>query len=76
MSHNYRDKNVLIKDQGEWEDDIIIEDDCWIGFGAQIMPGCKIAKGSVIGAGAVLTHNTNEYEVWGGVPARKIGERF
>ena len=73
--HNYNDRNVLINQQGNTEKDIVIEDDVWIGYGAQIMAGVTVRKGCVIAAGAVLTHSTNEYEVWGGVPARKIKER-
>lgn len=74
-SHNFKDKGKLIREQGEFENDIIIDDDCWIGFGAQILPGRKIAKGCVIGAGAVVTHDTEPYSIYAGVPARKIGER-
>lgn len=73
--HNYSNKDVNINKQGHTERDIVIEDDVWIGYGAQIMPGVTVRKGSVIGAGAVLTHSTGEYEVWGGVPAKKIKER-
>lgn len=73
--HNYVDKNLLINAQGHTEKDIVIEDDVWIGYGVQIMPGVTVRKGCVIGAGAILTHSTNEYEVWAGVPARKIKER-
>ena len=39
------------------------------------MAGVTVRKGCVIAAGAVLTHSTNEYEVWGGVPAKKIKDR-
>lgn len=49
--HVYNDKNVLINKQGHTEKDIVIEDDCWIGFGAQIMPGVTVGRGAVIGAG-------------------------
>lgn len=73
--HNYKKKDSLILEQGHKEASIIIEDDCWIGYGAQIMAGVHIAKGCVIAAGAVLTKNTGEYEVWGGIPAKKIGIR-
>jgi len=74
--HLYSQKNVLINQQGKTEKDIIIEDDCWIGFGAQIMPGVTVGKGTVIGAGAVLTKNADPYSVYVGVPARKIKDRI
>lgn len=31
-----------------------IEDNCWIGSNVVILPGTKVGKGSVIGAGTVL----------------------
>lgn len=74
--HNYQDKNTLIKDQGGSEKDVTIGDDVWIGFGAQIMPGVRIADGCVIGAGAVVTKDTEPYGVYGGVPAKIIKRRI
>ncbi len=47
----------------------------WIGFGAQVMAGVTIADGCVIGAGAVITHNTEPYGVYAGVPAKLIKTR-
>lgn len=38
-THNYKKKSIKIREQGNIEKDIKIEDDVWIGFGAQIMPG-------------------------------------
>jgi acetyltransferase-like isoleucine patch superfamily enzyme len=54
----------------------IIGDDVWIGFGALIMQGVSIGNGSIIGAMAVVTKDVPPYEVWAGVPARKIKDRF
>ena len=54
---------------------IVINDDVWIGAGAIIMPGVTLAKGSVIGANAVVTKDTDEYSVYAGVPAKKIRNR-
>lgn len=34
---------------------ITIEQDCWIGGGATILPGRTIGKGSTVGAGAIVT---------------------
>lgn len=73
--HCYMDKNQLIREQGSKEKDIVIGDDVWIGFGAQILSGVSVAKGCVIGAGAVVTKSTEEYGVYVGVPARLIRKR-
>lgn len=74
-SHSHCKIDIPIKDQGEYDEDIIIGDDCWVGYGAQIMPGVKIGKGVIIGAGAVVTHNVNDYDVVVGVPARVVKNR-
>lgn len=75
-AHNYLKKNILIREQGMTEKDIVIEDDCWVGFGAQIMAGVTMKHGSVLAAGGVLTHDTEPYGVYAGVPAKKIKERI
>jgi len=54
----------------------VIEADVWVGYGACIMSGVRIGRGAVIAACAVVTQEVPPYEIWGGVPARKIGERF
>ncbi len=54
----------------------IVGDDVWVGFGAIIMQGVKIGDGSIIGAMAVVTKDVPPFEVWAGVPARKIADRF
>jgi maltose O-acetyltransferase len=56
-------------------DPIVIEDDVWIGAGAVIMPGITLRRGTVIGANAVVTKDTEEYAVMVGIPARKIRSR-
>lgn len=54
---------------------VIIEDDVWIGRNAIVMPGIKIGKGSIIGAGSVVTKNVESFSVMGGVPAILIKKR-
>ena len=54
---------------------ITIEDDVWIGAGAVIMPGVRLRRGTVVGANAVVTKDTNEYAVVVGAPARTIKTR-
>ena len=74
--HNYIDRNVLIKDQGVHEEDIVIGNDVWIGYGVKIMAGVTIADGCVIAAGAVVTRDTEPYCIYAGVPAVKKKERI
>jgi acetyltransferase-like isoleucine patch superfamily enzyme len=54
---------------------ITIEDYVWIGVGAVILQNVHIGKGAVICSGAVVTKDVGDYEIVGGVPAKKIGER-
>lgn len=54
---------------------VLIGNDVWLGSGAAVMPGVQIGDGAVIGANAVVTHDVPAYEIWGGVPARRIGAR-
>lgn len=54
----------------------IVESDVWIGYGVIVMSGVRIKKGSIIAAGSVLTKDVEELCIYGGNPARKIGDRF
>lgn len=54
----------------------VIGADAWIGFRAIIMAGVNIGRGAIVAAGAVVTRDVPAYEIYAGVPARKIGERF
>lgn len=49
---------------------VYIEDNVWIGAGAIILPGVRVGKNSIIGAGAVVTHDVPPNTIVAGVPAR------
>lgn len=51
---------------------ITIEDECWIGARATILPGVRIGHGSLITAGAVVTKDVEPMCIYGGVPAKLI----
>ena len=53
----------------------VMEDDVWIGRGAVILPGVRVGKGSIVGAGAVVTKDVPPRSVVSGAPARIIRKR-
>lgn len=73
--HGFADIQAPISEQGYTNAPITIEDDVWIGFQAIILAGVTIGKGSIIGAGAVVTKNVEPYSIVGGVPAKLIRKR-
>jgi acetyltransferase-like isoleucine patch superfamily enzyme len=72
--HNFK-RDELIYNQGHTSGKIIIEDDVWIGANVVILKDVIIRKGSVIGAGSIVTKSTEEYSINVGIPSKKISER-
>lgn len=54
-NHVFEDTNSTIKSQGVSQKGIVVEDDCWIGSNVTILDGVRIGKGSVIGAGTLIS---------------------
>ena len=49
--------------------------DVWLGANVVVLRGVSVGEGSVVGAGSVVTTSIPAWEVWAGVPARKIRSR-
>lgn len=73
LASQIREKNYSWKGLNEIT---YIGNDVWIGYGAIIMSGVTIADGSIIAAGSIVTHDTEPYTIYAGVPAKKIKNRF
>jgi len=54
----------------------ILGKDVWIGTNAIIMSGVTIGNGAIIAAGAIVNSDVKECEIHGGVPNKKIKDRF
>jgi maltose O-acetyltransferase len=76
-NHSARSTSAPITTQG-YEDSrpVVIDDDVWIGVRAILLPGITIGRGSIIGAGAVVSKDVPEYSVAVGNPARVVRSRL
>lgn len=65
------------KNNGVKTSALCIGNDVYFGARSMVLEKVtNIPNGTIIAAGAVLTKNpVNENEIWGGVPAKKIGDR-
>lgn len=72
VNHIFNDPNRPFIEQGITAQGIVIEDDVWLGAGAIITDGVRIAKGSVVAAGAVVTSDVASNTVVAGVPAKPV----
>ncbi len=54
---------------------VLIEDYAWIGARAMINPGVTIGKGAILGSTSLATKSIPDYEIFAGIPARRIGVR-
>jgi UDP-3-O-[3-hydroxymyristoyl] glucosamine N-acyltransferase len=75
-THKYSNVNLPIHAQGVTEGGtIVIERNCWIGYGAAILSGrgeVRIGRNSVIGAHSVVLESLPPYSIAVGSPARIV----
>jgi acetyltransferase-like isoleucine patch superfamily enzyme len=67
--------DIPIAEQPEPRRGVVIEEDCWLGAGVTVVDGVRVGRGSIIGAGSVVTQDVVPYSIMAGVPARRIGSR-
>ncbi len=67
---------LIWKGKRDQDGTTIVGDDVWIGHNSTILGGVRIGDGSIIAAGSVVAKNIPPCEIWGGIPARKIKDRF
>ncbi|MEW6052150.1 MAG: acyltransferase [Candidatus Zixiibacteriota bacterium] len=72
VEHNYHAQDISQEGPDLDPRSVIIEDYVWIGFRAIILKGVHIGKGSIIGAGSVVTKDVPPYSLVAGNPAKVI----
>ena len=75
-NHKYSDIDLPMNKQGYSDmEEVIIENNVWIGARVTILPGVTIGTGAIVGAGAVVTKDVPPYAIVGGNPAKIIKYR-
>ena len=76
QNHRFDNPDMPLQEQGYVEfGPIQVGDNTWIGTRVIVLPGRKIGKCAIIGAGAVVTKDVPDYAIVGGNPARIIRMR-
>ena len=50
--------------------------DVWIGAYVKIMAGVTIGDGTIVALGSLVTKDLEAFSIYGGVPAKKLKDRF
>jgi len=74
-NHTFARRDLPIRAQPTVELPIVIEDDVWLGASVIVLGGVTVGRGSVVGAGTVVTHDLPPYSIARGVPAQVVGVR-
>ena len=62
-NHKFDRTDIPMSLQGENPGKIIIEDDVWIGYGAVILKGVRIGKGSIIGPNVIVRKDVPKFSI-------------
>lgn len=54
---------------------VVVEDGAWAAVRSLLLPGARLASHAILGAGSVLSGDTEPYGIYAGVPAIKVKER-
>jgi acetyltransferase-like isoleucine patch superfamily enzyme len=72
QNHVYSDPSTPVGQQWPAEDPVEIGSGSWLGAGAVILPGTRLGRNTVVGAGAVVRGEFPDHAVLAGVPAKLI----
>ena len=80
VGKSVKDVTDAVKDKedtkGEYDKDIIVDEDVWMGARVTLLSGVHIGRGAELGTGTVVRKSIPPYAVVIGNPAKIVGFRF
>lgn len=70
--HDVNDPYFANNDKGG---KVVIGDRAWLSSRTIVLPKRTVSEGAVVSAGAVVVNDCEPFGIYGGVPAKKIGDR-
>jgi acetyltransferase-like isoleucine patch superfamily enzyme len=74
-NHRFESLGAPIGSQGYEVKEVEIGRGAWLGAHVIVLPGVRIGENAVVGAGAVVTRDIPDGEIWAGVPAKHLRSR-
>ena len=74
-SHRVPGEAETIVSSGHAHAPITLDDDCWVGANACILPGVHLEKGAVVGSGSVVTKDVGAGQIVVGPSAQVLRSR-
>ena len=75
FDHKVVDVEAPIRRQGIYMRDVVVGNNVWIGYNAQVLRGVTIGDNAIIGANSVVTRDIPANAVAAGTPARVVRMR-
>jgi serine acetyltransferase len=72
MNHGYLDPSLPISRQHQPEAPVVVGDGSWLGHHVVVLPGVRIGRNVVVGAGSIVVDDLADHTVAVGAPARVV----
>ncbi|MGA8372590.1 MAG: acyltransferase [Acidimicrobiales bacterium] len=72
QNHGYEDPDEVVHSQWPTDVPVVIGDGSWLGTGVVVLPGTRLGRNVVVGAGSVVRGTFPDHCVIAGVPAQVV----